>query len=125
MKPDLDTPENIKAFVDSFYAKVLSDTVLKPIFIDVIGIDIKVHKPLICQYWEKLLLGSKEYKRHTMNIHRDIHDKIPLSASDFERWLQLFKETAEFEFDGPLTDRAVEIATSIAGNMNKTLNEGI
>ncbi|MEB2456887.1 hypothetical protein Q3368_15260, partial [Listeria monocytogenes] len=33
--PDLDSPEQIERIVDSFYEKVLSDTLLAPLFVDV------------------------------------------------------------------------------------------
>ena len=123
MKHDLDSPEHIQEFVDSFYDKVLKDELLKPIFIDVAGIDLSVHKPFIRQYWEKLLLGHTDYKRHTMNIHRAIHAKMPLTQEAFDRWLSLFKTTAEREFEGPKAQRAVQIATSIADNMNESLHK--
>lgn len=120
-KPDLDTPKHIRTFIDSFYAKVLKDDVLAHIFLDVAGIDVDVHIPIICQYWQKLLLGDKTYQRHTMNIHRDVHEKFPFTEKEFDRWLRLFRETAEAEFSGPLTYRAVQIGSSIAANMLDSL----
>jgi hemoglobin len=122
-KPDLDSPEQIKAFIESFYDKVLADNLLAHIFTDVAGIDINVHIPIIRSYWEKLLLGDKQYQRHTMNIHRDLHSKFPFTEPEFDRWLSLFKQTASEEFSGPNTDRAVTVASSIAHNMNLTLNK--
>ena len=118
---DLDSKENIALFVDSFYQKLLSDEVLAPIFNDVAKIDIKQHLPRICSYWEKLLLGDKSYQRHTMNIHRALNKKQPFTDDDFRRWLAHFKATAENEFAGKKTDRAVVIATTIAKNMQIAL----
>lgn len=123
MKPDLDSKKNIKDFIHKFYDKVLQDELLAHIFTDVAGIDVNVHIPIIRTYWEKLLLGEQEYKRHTMNIHRDVHDKFPFSEKEFERWLTLFTETARDNFEGEKTDRAVKVATSIAFNMDVALNK--
>lgn len=125
VKPDLDSPENIRQFIDRFYAKVLNDELLAPIFLDVAQIDLDVHIPIICSYWEKLLLGDKRYNRHTMNIHREVHKKHPLTEKEFERWLGYFKETARTYNEGPKTDRAVQLATSIAYNMDVQLNNKI
>ena len=123
MKPDLDSKENIEQFINQFYEKVLVDDLLAHIFTDVAQIDVNVHIPIIRSYWEKLLLGKKEYKRHTMNIHRDVHAKFPLSEKEFERWLSLFKQTIADGYTGPKSDRAVEIASSIAFNMDVSLNK--
>ena len=123
MKPDLDSKENIRQFIELFYEKVLSDELLAPIFLDVAEIDINVHMPIICSYWEKLLLGSRDYQRHTMNIHREVHKKYPFGEAEFKRWLSYFKATAREHFAGPKTERAIEIATSIAFNMDVQLNK--
>lgn len=119
--PDLDSPERIGAFIDAFYARVLADPQLAPIFLDVAAIDLDKHKPLIRAYWEKLILGAGAYRRHTMNIHRALHAKQALTAADFERWLALFRATLEVCHDGPRARRALRVATSIAGNMQVSL----
>lgn len=122
-KPDLDSKAHIRDFIESFYSKVLCDDLLAPIFIEVAGIDVKVHIPIICSYWEKLLLGDTTYKRHTMNIHRQLHAKFPLTEAAFDRWLALFTQTARENYEGPLTERAIKVATSIAFNMDVQLNK--
>lgn len=122
VKPDLDSPERIRIFVEAFYAKLLRDEQLAPIFLDVANIDLEKHLPLICSYWEKLLLGDSSYRRHTMNIHRAVHSKRPFTAADFERWLEFFQATVDARFAGPRADRAKQTAAYIASNMNKSLN---
>lgn len=119
--PDLDSRENIEHFVDLFYARMLKDEQLSPIFVDVAGIDLDVHLPHIKDYWCKLLLGEKSYQRHTMNIHRVLHGKRALHAGDFERWLMFFKGAVDDNFQGPFAERAKRVATSIAGNMESSL----
>ncbi len=119
--PDLDTREHIEEFVDRFYARLLVDEHLAPIFLDVAAIDLAVHLPHIKDYWCKLLLGDKSYQRHTMNIHRQLHGKQALQAGDFERWLALFNSTLDQGFCGELTERARQVAAAIAGNMEASL----
>ena len=120
-KPDLDSRENIEQFVDCFYRRVLADEHLAPIFLDIAAIDLAVHLPHIKDYWCKLLLGEKTYQRHTMNIHRQLHGKQPLQAGDFQRWLALFNATLDEGFAGERTERARQVAASIAGNMEASL----
>lgn len=119
--PDLDNRARIEQFVDAFYEDLLADPVLAPIFIDTAAIDLSVHLPHIKDYWCKLLLGETDYRRHTMNIHRALHDKRPLQAADFDRWLALFIDALETGYSGPRADRARQVATAIAANMQASL----
>jgi len=120
-KPDLDSRPRIEAFVDRFYARMLEDPRLAPIFIDVAQIELDQHLPHIKDYWCKLLLGERGYQRHTMNIHRRLNRKQPLVAADFERWLGLFTGTVDDFYAGPGAERAKRVAASIAHNMEQSL----
>ncbi len=119
---DLDSRENIENFVDLFYAQLLSDEQLAPIFVDVASVDLEVHLPHIKNYWSKLLLGEPTYQRHTMNIHRQLHARRPLEEADFQRWLDTFVACLKTHYEGPRADRAAEIAATIAANMAKALH---
>lgn len=119
--PDLDSPARIRAFIEAFYARVLADERLAPIFLDVAAIDLAKHLPIICSYWEKLILGSDSYRRHTMNVHRALHSKQKLEPADFERWLALFCTTLDEGYSGPHAERARRVAGHIAHNMQVAL----
>jgi hemoglobin len=121
-RPDLDSRENIDLFVDQFYARMLADEQLAPIFVDVAEIDLAVHLPHIKDYWRKLLLGEKNYQRHTMDIHRQLHAKRPLQQQDFQRWLAFFVATVDANFEGERAERAKRVAATIAANMEKSLS---
>ena len=123
-RPDLDCRENIERFVDLFYQRMLADDWLAPIFVDVAEVDLSIHLPHIKDYWCKLLLGDKSYQRHTMNIHRQLHGKRPLQTADFERWLSFFIATVDEHFAGERSERAKQVAASIAANMEKSLPVG-
>ena len=123
MKPDLDSEAHIETFVTSFYQKLLADTTLAPIFLDVAAVDLEQHLPHIRDYWGKLLLGDTRYRRHTMNIHRELHLKRNLTPENFATWLKLFTATVDQEFAGPLAERAKRVATAIAGNMQVSVRD--
>jgi len=118
---DLDSSAHIERFVKAFYARVLRDSELAPIFLEVAKIDLDKHLPLICSYWEKLLLGDPSYQRHTMNIHRQVHAQQPFTDDHFSRWLRLFIETCDQLCDGPYAEKAKRTATRIAGNMARNV----
>ncbi len=119
--PDMDSPANVERFVDLFYQRMLADEELAPIFLDVAAVDLDVHLPHIKDYWRKLLLGETAYRRHTMNIHRQLHGKRALTHADFERWLSLFTRTVDEHFAGERAERAKRVAAAIAANMQKSL----
>lgn len=121
IKPDLDSREQIETFVARFYERLLKDPVLAPIFLDVAAVDLSVHMPHIVDYWAKLLLADRGYRRHTMNIHRRLHSKQPLKPADFERWLGYFNNAVDSGWKGPGAERAKQVAAAIAGNMRRSL----
>jgi len=120
-KPDLNSRHRIEFFVERFYERLLADEELAPIFLEVARIDIDVHLPHIVDYWCKLLLGEKGYQRHTMDIHRRLHELRPLREDDFERWLGHFRHTVDTHFTGENAERAKRLATTIAANMLENL----
>jgi hemoglobin len=120
-RPDLDSRERIAFFVDRFYERMLADAQLAPIFVDVAAVDLAVHLPHIKDYWCKLLLGDTTYRRHTMDIHRQLHTKRTLQAQDFQRWLSFFTATVDDHFAGERAERAKRVAAAIAANMQKSL----
>jgi len=120
-RPDLDSRERIAFFVDRFYERMLADEQLAPIFVTVAEIDLAVHLPHIKDYWCKLLLGDNKYRRHTMEIHRQLHSKRTLQVQDFQRWLSFFTATVDDYFVGERAERAKLVAASIAANMQKSL----
>lgn len=121
-KPDIDDAGKISIFVKAFYEKLLADPTLAPIFTDVAGIDIAEHFPRIEAYWAKLLLGQDNYKRHTMNIHRQLHNKQQLTAQNFHDWLGYFVTTMDELYEGPKAEKAKRVASHIATNMEEALN---
>ncbi|MEM8594038.1 MAG: group III truncated hemoglobin [Pseudomonadota bacterium] len=116
---DLDCSEHIAQFVDAFYDALLSSSIAH-VFTDVAKVDLSKHKPLIVSYWEKLLLNSKEYQRHTMNIHRHIYEQYAFSNADFETWLRVFNEVLDAGFSGAKTDQARRTAERIIVNMHQS-----
>ncbi len=118
---DIETREDIEAFVKRFYTRLLADQQLAPIFFEVANVDLEQHLPFISDYWEKLLLGATSYSRHTMNIHRALHSKRELTAPDFERWLGYFHSEMDALFNGPRADRGKRVATQIAANMQSAM----
>ena len=117
---DINSPEAIRYFVDQFYQRMLLDKSLSPLFLEIAKVDLDVHKPIICQYWEKLLFSDEQYQRHTMNIHRAINVKQPLQLENFIAWYGYFESTMDELYRGPFAEKAKRLAKTIARNMNQS-----
>lgn len=109
--------------VDSFYEKVLADTLLAPLFLDVAQIDLDEHLPLISAFWKKLLLGDPSYDRNMVAKHRAVDDQERLNGAHHERWLTLFYTNLDEHFEGPYTDRARLLAARIMNNLYEQLSQ--
>ncbi|MBN9557678.1 MAG: group III truncated hemoglobin [Alphaproteobacteria bacterium] len=82
----------VKTLVHTFYGKVRQDPLLGPVFDRVIGDHWDAHLAKMCDFWSSVMLMSGRYKGNPMIAHMRLKMVGP---QHFERWLQLFGETAE------------------------------
>ncbi|WP_166266936.1 group III truncated hemoglobin [Marinobacter caseinilyticus] len=120
---DLDNPAAIHRMVQMFYARLLDDPVMRPIFVEVAGVHLADHLPLIEGYWCKMLLGEDTYHRNMVYHHEQLHDKASLSEEHFELWFEHFNQTLDLYFDGPYTEKARALARKILHNLAEWLEE--
>jgi len=81
----------LELLVDRFYAKVREDTVLGPVFNRAID-DWPDHLEKLSAFWSSVMLTTGRYKGNPMAAHlKHVHAIVPAM---FERWLQLWRETA-------------------------------
>lgn len=121
-RPDLDNAAAIDALVDAFYARVLTDPTLAPVFTEVAAIDLDSHLPRIKAFWRRMLLGEDGYRRNMVARHAAVHARFPLQRRHYDRWLALFTRTLDERFAGPCADRAHCLARNIAANLERNLD---
>lgn len=114
MKTDIQTPQDIRLLVDSFYQKVQIDPLIGPIFNEIANIDWDAHLPKMYAFWENIVFNTHTYTGNPMRVHVDLHQHFPLEKPHFDRWLLLFMETVEALFDGENTELVKHRAQSIA-----------
>lgn len=122
MRNDIETRADIDRLMIAFYRKAFADPVIGYLFTDIARLDLEKHLPVIGDFWETLLLGTKIYQQHGRNplmIHAELHEKSPLDARHFRRWLEIFRETVNENFSGERADFALMRAEAIA---NRFLN---
>jgi len=81
----------VRRVVHAFYAKVRLDPHIGPIFARVIGQDWDPHLVKMCDFWSSVMLMSGRYKGNPMVAHLRLKSVRP---DHFERWLELFRQTA-------------------------------
>ncbi len=118
------TPHSIKQLMDIFYAKVRADqSGLGAIFNHRIGKDNAhwdAHKQKIANFWESMLLGSKNYSGQPLKAHLDLD---PFPREFFATWLNLFSSSLEEIFDEQCKTLILQRAQMIAQRFQYMLYE--
>ena len=114
---DISSRKDIELLMKNFYDKVKKDDTIGPIFNDIAKVNWEHHIPVICDFWETLLLDAASYRKNVMEVHFILNRKIPLEEKHFKVWLQLFSETVDELFSGEKATMAKTKAKSIAALM--------
>lgn len=112
------TEAMVKQLVHAFYAKVRNDPLIGPVFARVIGEDWDPHLAKMGDFWSSVMLMSGRYKGNPMVAHMRLKTVQPLH---FERWLELFAETAG-EICAP---QAAEAFVERSQNIARSLQQGM
>lgn len=104
---DISNKSDIILLVDKFYEKVNADELLAPVFKHV---DWPAHLPVMYNFWSSMLLGDSTYKGNPFQKHMD----LAIKAAHFDRWLKLFSETVEENFEGIKAEETKNRARDIA-----------
>lgn len=102
MKKEIETLEDIKTLVNSFYDKVREDELLADIFNNIIQNRWPVHLEKMHRFWQTVLLEEHTYFGSPFVPHA----QLPVEKQHFERWLKLFYETVDEYFIGELAEKA-------------------
>lgn len=106
------TEAMIERLVRGFYARVRGDALLAPIF-DARISDWEPHLAQMCAFWSSVALMTGRYHGAPMPKHV----VLPVDAEHFDRWLELFEETARElcppEAEAHFVERARRIASSL------------
>ncbi len=110
IKKDIDSAEDIKLMVDSFYDKVNKDEMLSYVFNDYAKVNWQSHLPKMYNFWGSMLLGEQSYKGNPFFPHIS----LPIEKKHFERWVSLFVKNIDEHFQGNTAENTKLRAKSIA-----------
>jgi len=111
--PDLCTEDEIALLVHTFYGRVRADQALGPIF-DAHVKNWDTHLAKMVDFWSSALRGTARFRGTPMPRHVALPG---LSAELFGHWLVLFRETTAELANGPMRERANELAHRIAESL--------
>jgi hemoglobin len=109
-KSDIRGIEDIRVLVDEFYQKVREDELLAPIFNFRLSTHWEPHLEKMYSFWNAALFGVKGYNGSPFMKHATMQ----LTEEHFNRWLQMFDETLDTLFAGPVADDAKKRALIMA-----------
>lgn len=119
---DITSPADLDRLLRHFYARAFADELLGHVFVDVIGMDLEDHLPAITAFWQRVLLGTGEYRGRPLAQHRAVHAQVPLTDEHFARWLALWRSGLDALFVGPVTELAYSHAARTGENFLRNLN---
>lgn len=112
------TEQAIAEMVDSFYGKIRDDRVLGPIFEDALANDWGPHLKKMKAFWSTVLLASRTYKGNPMIAHL----LLPrLTQGHFDRWLELWRQTAAQLCSEDLARTFIKKAETIGERLLQTI----
>lgn len=107
---DIRNDEDITLLVHQFYKKVGDDERLGYIFNDVAAVDWETHLPKMVDFWSNILFQTRRFNGRPYRKHQP----LPIKRQDFDRWLDLWRETVDEFFTGENAEIAKEMAFKIA-----------
>lgn len=110
---DIKNKEDIQYLVETFYNNALTDPLIGPVF-KAAHFALETHLPVMVSFWETILFDVITYRGNPMLKHLELNQTVPLNPVHFERWMKIWTETVSEKFEGPLAEKAIIRAQSIA-----------
>ncbi len=119
---DLRSREDIAEVVQMFYRSAIDDVSIGYIFTEVAQLNLEEHIPVICDFWETVLLGNMVYKGSVVYKHILLSRKSKLLPEHFERWLSIWISTVDGLFAGEKAEEMKNRAHMMAEMMKHKIN---
>lgn len=103
---DLGTRAHVHDLVVRFYREIVFDELLAPVFTEVAEVDWTVHIPKLIDYWCRVLLRQPGYDGQLLAAHQHVHALEALRVEHFDRWYELWVETIDAGWSGPIAETA-------------------
>jgi hemoglobin len=107
--------EELRAFIEAFYARARTDTHLGPVFSRIVAEDDwPAHFDKMTDFWSAVAFGGPPFRGDTMLKHARIRE---ISPSHFARWLEIFDATTRERFAPLIAEHLIERASQLAPSL--------
>lgn len=107
---EIESIDDIKLFVNEFYAKVKADPFIGPVFLETISEDWQPHLNKMYAFWNGALFGVPGFRGNPFAKHAP----LKIRTEHFNRWIELFFSTIDENFEGPVAADAKNRAELMA-----------
>lgn len=119
---DIADKKDIQLLVENFYNHALQDETIGPLFKKA-GFVLESHIPTMVSFWETILFDVITYSGNPMLKHIELNKTVPLLPADFQQWMNIWENTVKTNFEGPLAEKAIIRASSIAHLMQHKIQQ--
>jgi hemoglobin len=116
---DIEDLADVEDLVRRFYRAAIPDPMLGPLFAG-FGVDWSVHIPKLVDFWAARLFDRPGYTGNAVGAHQVVLERCGFGTTELGRWLDLWAETVDEVFAGPIADRAKQRA-QLAGQAIESL----
>lgn len=110
------TRDDLARLVDRFYAEVLRDPELGPLFAPLAGARWPAHRQRMTEFWSTVLLRTRSFRGNVMKKHVAL---LPaLQPAHFTRWLALWRRHTAEQLPRADADELFATACGIARNLH-------
>ena len=116
------TKLDIQKLIINFYSRINKDELLSPIFNDIAKVDWDVHIPLLCKFWNNIMLKTNDYFGNALMKHVELGNLVEVEEKHFVRWLSLFQQEVNKHLPvdkaEEVFNKALQIAKSLRYRMS-------
>lgn len=121
-KTDILGRDEIVRLVDRFYGKVRGDETLGFIFDKVAAVDWDAHLPKMYSFWQTVLFRNGGFRGDPLGAHARLVPLTAMGREQFDRWLELFRETVDELFAGENAGHIKRCAEDMANVIHSKIN---
>lgn len=116
-KHDIETLDDVKLMVNTFYDRIRDNEVLGPIFNEKIQDRWPQHLEKMYRFWQTILLAEHTYNGAPFPPHA----RLPIDEGHFIIWVKTFSSTVDEFFSGPNAEEAKKRGSLMAAIFNSKL----
>lgn len=117
IKHDIETLDDVKLMVNTFYDRIRENEVLGPIFNEKIQDRWPQHLEKMYRFWQTILLSEHTYNGAPFPPHA----RLPIDEAHFVIWVKTFSSTVDEFFSGPNAEEAKKRGALMAAIFNSKL----